>query len=114
MMKWISRAVLSLFVLSFPMRSHAEGLQWNIPGGVGTFQLPVQATDIIPLAGYDFVQRQFITGASAAVMTLLGAINGYAGAVGEFNSGAPNIQPYIAIGAELAKHIHGINSILNL
>lgn len=113
--------VLPLFVIIVAVMavlgvgmSHAEGLAWDIPGGVGTIQLPTAATDILPLAGYDFVQKQVITGATASLLTLLKEVNGYVGAVGEWQTQAANVQPYVAIGADVAKHVPGLNQIANL
>lgn len=94
--------------------AQAEGLSWDIPGGIGTFQLPGSFTDVSPLVGYDFVLRQSIVGASATLMTLFHEINGYAGAVGEFHTEAPNCQPYLAIGADVAKYIPGLNQFKEL
>lgn len=94
--------------------SYAEGISWDIPGGIGTVQLPGSFDDISPLAGYDFVQRQTIVGASATLLTLFKEINGYAGGVGEFHSQKPNLQPYLALGADVVKYVPGLNQFKSL
>jgi hypothetical protein len=94
--------------------AHADGLSWAIPGGIGTVQLPTSATDILPLAGYDFVQKQAITGASCSMLTLLKDFNGYVGAVGEWQTQSPNVQPYLSIGIDTTKYIPGLSGIANL
>lgn len=94
--------------------AHADGLKWDIPGGIGTIQLPTKATDISPLAGYDFVQKEVISGASAPLLTLFKDFNGYVGAVGEFHTQAPNIQPYLSIGIDATKYVPGASFIQNL
>lgn len=106
--------VALMAIMACLLEAHADGLSWDIPGGIGTVQLPTSATDVLPLAGYDFVQKQVITGASASLMTLFKEINGYVGAVGEFQTQAPNVQPYVALGVDVAKYIPGLNQIANL
>lgn len=99
----------ALCVLSAVSFTHAEGLQWDLPGGIGTIQLPTSGKDIIPLVGRDFVLNQTIAGVSASFLTIYREINGYGGVVGEFHSSTPNIQPYAALGADVAKYIPGLN-----
>jgi len=101
------------FTLLFPGLVHADGLSWNL-GSWGTFQLPTSATDALPVAGYDFIQRQVIVGVAAQLLTVMKEINGYAGAVGEFQSQSPNVQPYLALGADVKKYIPGLNQITDL
>lgn len=106
--------VVAVMCIVGPRHAYAEGLSWAIPGGVGTFQLPGSFKDILPLVGYDFVQKQAITGASATLMTLGKEIHGYVGAVGEWNTQAPNVQPYLAIGADMIRYIPALNQIKDL
>lgn len=87
--------------------------QWNL-GSYGTFQLPTTASDAMPLAGYDFIQRQSIVGVAADFLVLFKEIHGYGGVVGEFNSPSPNAQPYAALGADMKKYIPGLNQITDL
>lgn len=89
-------------------------LQWEIPGGIGTVQLPVSTEDILPLAGYDFVQKEAIAGASTPLLTLFKEINGYAGAVGAFNTKGPYIQPYLAVGSDFARYVPVLRQVQNL
>lgn len=92
----------------------ADKLQWPLPYGIGTVQIPVDFKDAIPLAGVDILQRRAIAGAAVSLLTLRGNINGYVGLVGDFHTQAPNAQPYIALGADILKYIHGIGSFENL
>lgn len=94
--------------------AQADGLQWQLPGGIGTVQLPSTGYDILPLVGYDFLQRQEIAGAATSVLTLFREVNGYVGAVGEFHSQAPNIQPYLALGADVKKYIPVLSQFQSL
>jgi hypothetical protein len=91
-----------------------QALQWNIPGGIGTVQIPSTASDILPLVGYDFLKKQMIAGASSSLITLFKDLNGYVGAVGEWQAQTPNVQPYVGAGADFAKYIPGLSQIANL
>lgn len=106
--------VALMAIMACLLEAHADGLSWDIPGGIGTVQLPTKATDIMPLAGYDFVQKQAITGASAEVLSLFKDFYGYVGAVGEWQTQAPNIQPYLSIGIDATKYIPGLSGVTNL
>lgn len=97
-----------------PIWSHADGLQWDLPWGVGTVQLPTSGSDIIPLIGRDFVRDQTIVGVSASLLTLYKEVHGYVGCVGEFETQAPNVQPYLALGADVAKYIPILNQFKSL
>lgn len=92
----------------------AEGLHWDLPGGIGTIQLPVNPTDILPVIGYDFVQKEAIAGAAASLITLFKEINGYAGGVGSFNTKGPFGQPYLAIGSDFARYVPVLRQVQNL
>ena len=85
--------------------AQAEGLQWDLPWGIGTVQLPDSGKDIMPLVGRDFVLNKTIAGLSTQVLTVAKSVEGYAGAVGDFQSQGPNIQPYLAIGANVRKYV---------
>lgn len=109
----IAGFVVILLAACVPL--HADGaLQWNIPGGVGTVQLPVDTSDILPVVGYDFVQKEVIAGGSVSLITLWKEINGYAGAVGAFNTKGPFLQPYLAVGSDFARYIPALRQIQNL
>jgi hypothetical protein len=102
--------VLSL-LLAGP--AFSEGLQWQIPGGIGTVQLPVNPEDILPVVGYDAVQKEVIAGGTASLITLFKEINGYAGAVGAFQKDSPYIQPYLAIGSDFARYVPALRQVQN-
>lgn len=106
-------AVLCLFC-GMSGVAHAGSLQWDLPFGIGTVQLPTQGDDFLPTIGGDFVQRQTIVGVSTSLLTLYKEVNGYAGVVGEFHSQAPNVQPYFALGADVAKYVPIINQFKSL
>jgi len=89
--------------------AHADGMQWNLPYGIGTVQLPTKGEDLLPTFGRDFVKQQTIVGVSSSLLTLYKEVNGYVGVVGEFHSQAPNVQPYLALGADVAKYIPIVN-----
>lgn len=111
---WLLAFVAGMLAVWGVQSAFADGLQWDIPGGIGTIQLPTKVTDISPLAGYDFVQKQAITGASAPLLTLFKDFSGYVGAVGEWQTQAPNIQPYLSIGIDATKYVPGVSYITNL
>ncbi len=100
--------ILTISLIS-PIWSYADGLQWDLPYGIGTIQLPTKGEDLLPTIGGDFVQRQTIVGVSTSLLTLYKEVNGYAGVVGEFHSQVPNVQPYLALGADVAKYVPIIN-----
>lgn len=104
--------MLTLPLLCAP--AMADTMQWNLPFGVGTVQIPYQVSDALPVAGYDFVQNKSIAGVAASVLTLFKEIHGYAGLVGEFHSNTPNLQPYAAFGSDVSKYIPGLNQITSL
>lgn len=93
---------------------HADGLQWDIPGGIGTVQLPTDPTAILPVVGYDAIQKEFIAGGSTSLITLFKEIDGYVGAVGNFNDNAPAVQPYLAIGSDFARYVPALRQVQNL
>lgn len=106
--------VLCLFCWTGMSPAHAEGLQWDIPGRIGTVQLPGSFQDVIPMIGYDAVKKQLIAGPTASLVTLWKEIDGYAGAVGEWNTQAANVQPYLAIGSDFVRFIPALNQIKSL
>lgn len=106
--------ILALFVMVALRPAFADGLQWQIPGGIGTVQLPVSPTDILPVVGYDFIQKEAIAGGAASLLTLFKEINGYAGAVGAFQNHGPYIQPYLAIGSDFARYVPALRQVQNL
>lgn len=94
--------------------AHADGLRWEIPGGVGVISLPGSFNELEPVLGYDIVLRQTIAGASVPVLTLYREIHGYVGAIGEYHTQAPNLQPYLAMGINVVRFIPGLNQIKDL
>lgn len=111
-----SKLLLIALVFSFwPLRpAQAEGLQWSLPGGIGTVQIPSTTSDVLPLVGYDAIQKEVIAGASASLLTLWKEINGYAGAVGAFQTKGPYLQPYLAIGSDFARYVPALRQVQNL
>lgn len=103
-----------IVLLLLPHKAHADGLQWSLPGGIGTIQLPTDLTAIIPLMGYDAIQKEVIAGASASLVTLFKEIDGYAGAVGAYQDHGPYIQPYLAIGSDFARYVPALRQVQNL
>lgn len=93
---------------------HADGLQWQIPGGIGTIQLPTDPTSILPLVGYDFLQKEAIAGGATSVVTLWKEIDGFVGAVGNFNTNGPFLQPYLAAGSDFARYVPALRQVQNL
>jgi len=100
--------LLIALLVSFCGTAKADGLSWNL-GSWGTVQLPGSYSDISPLYGYDFIQKQQIVGADATLLTLFKEVNGYVGAVGAFESQGPNVEPYLALGADVAKYVPVLN-----
>lgn len=94
----------------------ADGLQWGLPGGFGTVQLPFQSTEL--LLGEDFVLGQGIGGVSLPVLTLfpgkLMQLDGQLGAVGAFPTQSANVQPYLALGKDIARLIPVLDSFKSL
>ena len=82
--------------------AHADPLVWQTP--YGTFQLPFQATEA--LIGYDAVLKQSIGGASLPVyVSPLNIVALQVGAVAVWPVNSPVIQPYLAIGHDIAREI---------
>lgn len=106
--------LISVFLAFGPRFAFADGLQWNLPGGIGTVQIPVSPADIIPVIGYDGIQKEVIAGGSASLLTLFKEINGYAGAVGAFQTHGPYFQPYLAVGSDFARYVPVLRQVQNL
>lgn len=110
---WIYSVLAGILVIG-GRPCHADGLQWQIPGGIGTVQLPTDPTAILPVVGYDFVQKEAIAGGATSLVTLFKEIDGYVGAVGNFNTGGPFVQPYLAIGSDFARYVPALRQVQNL
>lgn len=104
--------VFIVFLMWSP--AFADGLQWQIPGGIGTIQLPTDPTAILPVVGYDALQKELIAGGATSVLTLWKEIDGYVGGVGSFNTNGPYLQPYIAVGSDFARYVPALRQVQNL
>lgn len=107
-------SVLAAILFVGPRPAYADGLQWNIPGGIGTIQLPTDPTSILPVVGYDAIQKSMIYGGATSLITLWKEIDGYAGAVGSSNNGGPYLQPYLAVGSDFARYVPALRQVQNL
>lgn len=101
--------VASLFVMSLLVCANASQIKWELPGGIGTVQLPISLSDAVPVYGYDMVRKQQIVGVSTSLLTLFKEVDGYVGAVGVFHSEAPNVEPYLALGSDVKKYVPILN-----
>ena len=106
--------VLSVMLLWPWKPAQAEDLQWNLPWGIGTVQLPTEGKDIIPTVGRDFVLNDNIGGVSASLLTLYKEVNGYAGVVGAWDSKDAAVEPYLALGADVIKYVPMFNQFKSL
>jgi hypothetical protein len=105
---------LSVMALLAGIQLAYADLVWQLPLGIGTVQVPTGPADIIPVVGFDAIQKELIAGPSASLVTLWKEINGYAGAVGSFQTKGPYIQPYLAIGSDFARYVPALRQIQNL
>lgn len=104
--------VFMLYILTVGI-ARADALVWDIPGGIGSFQLPTSFTDLMPTIGQDFVKQKTIGAISTPVLTLFGEVKGYVGAAGAYHFNEPvtgrYIEPYLALGADIKKYVPVLN-----
>lgn len=100
-------------LIGFVAVAHAD-FQWQIPGGIGTLNVPTGASDVLPVVGYDAIQKSMIYGGAASLMTLWKEIDGYGGVVGNTNTGGPYVQPYLALGSDFARYVPALRQVQNL
>lgn len=107
---------LALVLMCGPLRpaAAADGLQWDLPLGIGTIQIPTDPSAILPVLGYDAIQKELIAGGATSVVTLFKEIDGYVGAVGSFNTDGPFVQPYLAFGSDFARYVPALRQVQNL
>lgn len=96
----------------------ADPLQWDIPGGIGSIQLPFQSTEVF--GGYDGVLNQAVTGVSLPVLTLGKLANGYrmvdgqVGAAGAWPAERAAVEPYLALGHDVIQDIPSLAQFKSL
>lgn len=110
----MKRYLMTLMLMFLTLPVYSTDLQWGLPGGIGTVQLPSSLSAVLPVAGKDFVLNQYVVGMTAVPLTLFKEIYGYVGGVGVFNSQSLNVQPYLGLGTDVSKYIPGINQIADL
>lgn len=103
--------------LTGPRFAFAEDLKWDLPLGIGTFQLPFQSHEMV--GGLDFVLREAIAGYSTPVATLWKEIDLSVGAVGAFprtdsKLGNKVVEPYLGGGVDIKKHLPPLSKITSL
>lgn len=85
----------------------ADQLSWQLPGDIGTIGLPFESTEL--LYGYDIVLEQSIAGASLPVLKLFTGskyeFEGQVGAVGAWPTDDPAVEPYLALGKDIAPYV---------
>lgn len=111
---WFVMALAFMATLWGAQNAFSEGLQWQIPGGIGTIQVPTDPSQILPVIGYDAMQKELIAGGATSLVTLWKEINGYAGAVGSYNTKGPYLQPYLAVGSDFARYVPALRQVQNL
>ena len=85
----------------------ADTLQWQVPY-VGLINLNATTTEA--LLGYDGINKEAIGGASLPVWTdPKGVVALQLGAVAPWPTNGASVQPYVAIGHDIAKEIPGLN-----
>lgn len=98
-------------------RANGEPIEWNLPFGVGTVQLPFQAHQLV--GGLDFVLNDVITGYSTPIARLWKEIDVSVGAVGAFaRSSAEDrnkkVEPYLGGGVDLKRHFAPLDRFTSL
>lgn len=95
-----------------PLAVWGAPLQWSIPY-VGMINLNLTTTEA--LVGYDGILKQAIGGASLPVWTdPKGIVALEAGAVAPWPTNQATIEPYLALGHDIAKEIPGLNQYQSL
>jgi hypothetical protein len=98
----MKKLLIVLTLLIGPRWAFADGLTWVTP--IGTVGLPLTATEA--LLGYDAVLKQAIAGASLPVYTdPKGFVSLELGAVGAWPNNGAGVEPYVALGHDIAKEI---------
>ena len=111
---------LGLLLISIALLSakvSAEQLEWGLPFGVGTVQLPLQSKELV--GGYDALLKDSIVGFSTPVATLFKEIVVQVGAVGALpldgsESSGPKIEPYLGGGLDIKKHVPALDRFTSL
>ena len=97
-------ALLAVLLLS-AVAVHAQS--WDFGNGI-VLALPTTPAAAMPILGGDVITKQAIVGTAARFATLWKTLNADGGLVGEFNSNAPNVQPYAALGFDILRFFPGI------
>jgi hypothetical protein len=113
-MKYACSMALVIPLLS--VASFADNLQWNLPYGLGSLQLPWQSTEVLygyvrPVSAFKSGLGQEIAGASLPVITIGKLKSGYrlldgqVGAVGSWPVQGAFASPYLAVGHDFVQDI---------
>lgn len=123
MKKLLSIVSVAIFLLSVkPLSLKADTLQWQLPYGIGSVQLPWQSTEVLYGAVVPFGGglTQEIAGASLPLVYLgklangNSMVDGQVGAVGTWPSDGPTVSPYLALGHNFAKDIPALEDFESL
>lgn len=111
----MKRLVLLIAVFAlFPLKpAYAGDLSWDF--GYGSIGLPFESTEA--LLGYDIILEQAIGGASIPVLKLGSGkweVDGHVGAVGAWPTNSPAVEPYLALGKDIAPYVPVLNQFKSI
>ena len=93
-------------IIALAVASRADALQWQTP--MGLINLNLTTTEA--LLGYDGILKEAIGGASLPVWTDPKQIVALqVGAVAPWPTNGASVQPYVALGHDIAREIPGLN-----